>query len=347
MCVCVHKRVCTQTHRLTYTQVINTVLKLPNNPGMAACPYNLKGEADRQTPRIWWLCSWEFTERPCLEAIEDTEEPSILFQLWKTPGQTHTGSNPIGDTVIPPATSNGEIYRFVTVWSTAQLLDTISRENLSLKAELPWRSENKEQFQGRELQIALLQPQGEKWPREEVSESRRAQFRQAIGWDQDRKDGGFNREMVRKKGPPPFMDRSRSHQLRITLKSDSSEPEVTGGSVSGANCLLSVVGELMNYAFPGVVLGSAASFKGGLQSTKSRGIWGEWLSPDDQASVHRINGRLCYTYDAWFYSAGLCLSFTWKHMTWGDIGQRKSQQGKSWVHMRAWYGNNPYIQGRF
>lgn len=72
--------------------------------------------------------------------------------------------------------------------------------------------------------------------------------------------------------PPPFTDRSRSHQLRITLKSDSSEPEVTGGSVSGANCLLSVVGELMNYAFPGVVLGSAASFKGGLQSTKSQGI---------------------------------------------------------------------------
>lgn len=83
--------------------------------------------------------------------------------------------------MILPATSNGEIHHFVTVWPTAQLLDIISRENLSLKAELPWRSENKEQFQGRELQIALLQPQGEEWPLEGVSESRRAQFKQAIG----------------------------------------------------------------------------------------------------------------------------------------------------------------------
>lgn len=66
------------------------------------------------------------------------------------------------------------------MWPTAQLLDTIFRENLSLKAELPWRSENKEQFQGRELQIALLQPQGEEWGGG-TAESRRAQFREAIG----------------------------------------------------------------------------------------------------------------------------------------------------------------------
>lgn len=66
------------------------------------------------------------------------------------------------------------------MWPTAQLLDTISRENLSLKAKLPWRSENKEQFQGRELQIALLQPQVEEWPREAIAESRRAQFGQVI-----------------------------------------------------------------------------------------------------------------------------------------------------------------------
>lgn len=66
------------------------------------------------------------------------------------------------------------------MWLTAQLLDTIFRENLSLKAKLPWRSENKEQFQGRELQIALPQPQGEEWPGEEIAENRRAQFGQAI-----------------------------------------------------------------------------------------------------------------------------------------------------------------------
>lgn len=50
--VCVHERVCAQTHRLTYTQVIDTVLKLSNNPGTAACPYNPKGEADRQTQEL-------------------------------------------------------------------------------------------------------------------------------------------------------------------------------------------------------------------------------------------------------------------------------------------------------
>lgn len=72
--------------------------------------------------------------------------------------------------------------------------------------------------------------------------------------------------------PPPLMDRSRSHQLRISLKFDSSEPEVTSELVSGDNCLLFIVVELKSYDFPGAVLGSGASLKGGLQSTKSRGI---------------------------------------------------------------------------
>lgn len=94
---CACTSACVQTHRLTYTQVISAVLKLPNNPGMAACPYNLKGEADRQTPRAWWLVSignmqlrvhWD---RLCLKTTENEEEPSILLQLWKTPGQTHAG----------------------------------------------------------------------------------------------------------------------------------------------------------------------------------------------------------------------------------------------------------------
>lgn len=46
------------------------------------------------------------------------------------------------------------------------------------------------------------------------------------------------------------MGSSRSHQLRITPKCDSAEPEVTGGSVSGANGLLFASEELKNSKVP-------------------------------------------------------------------------------------------------
>lgn len=57
--------------------------------------------------------------------------------------------------------------------------------------------------------------------------------------------------MVRKREPPPLMDRNRSHQLRITLKFESSEPEVTGRSVSGANLLLLSVESSRTMTFQG------------------------------------------------------------------------------------------------
>lgn len=60
-------------------------------------------------------------------------------------------------------------------------LGTISRENLLLTAELPWRPENMEQFQVREFQVGIPHPQGEEWWRDVVAESRRAQFCWAVG----------------------------------------------------------------------------------------------------------------------------------------------------------------------
>ena len=77
----------------------------------------------------------------------------------------------------------------------------------------------------REFQVGIPYLQSEEWSGDVVAENRRAQFCWAVGcgWQK----AGPCREVARKRGLP-------SHQLRLTLKSDSSEPEVTRWVVSRA-----------------------------------------------------------------------------------------------------------------
>lgn len=84
----------------------------------------------------------------------------------------------------------------------------------------------------REFQVGIPYLQSEEWSGDVVAENRRAQFCWAVGcgWQK----AGPCREVARKRGLPPLIDRSTSHQLRLTLKSDSSEPEVTRWVVSRA-----------------------------------------------------------------------------------------------------------------
>lgn len=265
-------------------------------------------------------------ERLYLEAIENEEEPSILLQLWETPGQTHEGTHARTHTCthiyithsasmslsycpkrkskfLPPCCSpefkglrdlgtwwlerrseEGKLQEFTKEvkkrpweyigqsWTSAKPLPSSVKGSRSCTTQkvsqvidkLPtspgWVvSPQKAQFQlmtqwslQRQATVRYTvsslgvahstaarhhlqrEPIIKSWATLEVweqgavpgkgtsncspaapgwgmagwgiAESRRAQFRQAIGWD--RKGGGFNREMVRKREPPPLMDRA-------------------------------------------------------------------------------------------------------------------------------------------
>lgn len=68
-------------------------------------------------------------------------------------------------TVILP---NGDKSHFVCHSDCPKVsqLGPISRDNLLLTAELPWKPENTEQSQLREFQVGIPHPQGEAWSRD-------------------------------------------------------------------------------------------------------------------------------------------------------------------------------------